>query len=382
MSDELSERRHAFVSQLAAQGCLKDRLWQAAFWEVPRHHFLPAFFVQGNDGRWRAIDASHPDYFPLVYADTTLTTQVHGETDPDPAAEPVLGDGTSSSTQPSLMACMLAALDLTGSERVLEIGTGTGYNAALLSHRLGDERVTTIEVDPHVTSLARDRLKSAGYSPTVETADGETGWSAGAPYDRVIATVSFPFVPRAWIDQTRDGGHIVTSLWRDLGGGPLVRLTVNDGVAEGRFLAEAGGFMPTRAVSKAQQMLSTAMKQNGPKRHARIGSEVLHEANAGMMVALTVTDATWIGFTPDGGTDQLWLFSSDGSWSCLEDASMTVEQHGSRQLWDEVEAAYQRWLDAGSPNRERVGLTVTTDGAHRFWLDSADRELWSTSRPS
>jgi protein-L-isoaspartate(D-aspartate) O-methyltransferase len=46
-----------------------------------------------------------------------------------------------------------------------------------------------------------------------------------------------------------------------------------------------------------------------------------------------------------------------------------------------VESAYQRWLDAGSPNRERVGLTVASDGAHRFWLDSVDRELWSTSHP-
>lgn len=122
------------------------------------------------------------------------------------------GEGTSSSTQPSLMAHMLHALDLTGSERVLEVGTGTGYNAALLSHRLGNDRLTTIEVGPHVTELARERLSVSGYEPDVRCGDGAAGWADAAPYDRVIATVSFPHVPRAWIDQTRDGGLIVTSL--------------------------------------------------------------------------------------------------------------------------------------------------------------------------
>lgn len=380
MSDSLSTRRHAFVSQLAAEGYLNDRQLQAAFWEVPRHHFLPSFFTQENDGRWRAIDAGDPNYFPLVYADTTLTTQINGDIDPTPSAEPVTGDGTSSSTQPSLMAAMLSALDLTGAERVLEIGTGTGYNAALLSHRQGEDKVTSIEFDPHVTNLARERLKAVGYAPTVECADGEAGWPMGAPYDRVLATVAFPHVPRSWVDQTRDGGVIVCSLWSDLGGGPLLRLGVKDGVAEGRFLPIVGGFMPIRAVEPAQQALSAAVYQEGPKRDARVASAVLHDVNAGLWIALLVGGATWLGFTPDGGADQMWLFSSDGSWSCLEDATMTVEQYGPRRLWDEVESAYQRWLDAGSPNRERVGLTVASDGAHRFWLDSVDRELWSTSR--
>ncbi|GAB1693683.1 ATP-grasp peptide maturase system methyltransferase [Krasilnikovia sp. M28-CT-15] len=381
MNDESTTMRELFVSRLADQGSLKDPFLRTAFREVPRHTFLPRFFIQETDGRWRAIDSSHPQYLPLVYADTTLTTQVNGDTDPDPAAEPIAGDGTSSSTQPSLMAYMLDALGLAGSDQVLEIGTGTGYNAALLSHRLDEELVTTIEVDPHVAELARDRLKACGYAPTVEVADGATGWQGGAPYDHVIATVSFPFVPRAWIDQTRNGGAIVTSLWRDLGGGPLVRLTVNDGVAEGRFLTMAGGFMPTRGVARTEESLATALRQTGQSRDARVGSTVLHEASAGLWIALLVPNATWIGFTPEGEADQLWLFSSDGSWSCLEDDAMKVEQYGTRRVWDEIEAAHQSWLDAGSPSRERVGLTVTREGMHRFWLDDPDHVLWTSRAP-
>src|SRR5262249_10118158 len=163
MSDSLAQHRARFVADLSAAGYLADPHWRKAFAEVPRHHFLPRFFMALPDGRWQAVDASHPDYLGLVYTDTTLATQLDARADPDPSAGPVSGVGTSSSTQPGLMAYMLEALRLDGGERVLEIGTGTGYNAALLSHRLGDHRVTTIEVDPAVTDHARERLKGCGY---------------------------------------------------------------------------------------------------------------------------------------------------------------------------------------------------------------------------
>lgn len=317
-----------------------------------------------------------PDYFRLIYADTTLTTQLDGSTDPDPAAGPVSGVGTSSSTQPGLMAYMLEALQLGGAERVLEIGTGTGYNAALLSHRLADHRVISIDVDPAVTGQARERLTAYGFQPTIIDGDGERGWPTAAPYDRVVATCSVPVVPRAWIDQTRDGGCIVTSLWRDLGGGPMVRLAVNAGVAEGFFLPETGGFMPVRSVARATPALATAVRQDGQIRAATIDSGALRDPHAGMWLALLVPDATWLGFTPTDDTEQLWLFAPDGSWSMLQDDTMRVEQYGPRNLWDEIEAAHQRWRDAGSPDRERIGLTVTEDGTHRFWIDTPDRELW------
>lgn len=379
MKDDLSVMRDAFAAKLNEARFVSDPLWLAALREVPRHQFLPTFFTSTPDGSWQAVDATDGTYFPEVYADTTLTTQVDGKLDPDPSAGPVKGEGTSSSTQPGLMAYMLEALNVTGAERVLEIGTGTGYNAALLSHRLGADRVTTVEVDPHVAELARERLKACSYEPRVETRSGEDGFPDAAPFDRVIATCSFPHVPRTWIDQTRDGGHIVTSLWRDLGGGPMVRLTVNEGVAEGNFLAVPGGFMPTRSVNRASQALSEAVQQTGQTRTALVDSGVLRESHAGMWLALLVPDATWLGFTPTGGSQQLWLFASDGSWSMLEDSTMTVEQYGPRRLWDEIEAAYNRWHDAGSPDRERLGLTVSADGVHHFWLDDPSNELWRTS---
>jgi len=281
-----------FVAGLHADGYLGDPVWREVFGRVPRHVFLPRLFVPLPDGQWQAIDAAHPDYWRLVYSDTTLTTQLDGTVEPDPTTGPVAGTGTSSSTQPGLMAAMLQALRVSSGQRVLEIGTGTGYNAALLAHRLGQQNVTSVEIDPAVAEHARRRLAEAGYRPAVVTGDGEHGWAGGAPYDRLIATVAVPAVPPAWLAQIRDGGVIVTSLWRDLGGAPLVRLEVNDGTAQGFFLSQPGGFTPT------------------------------------------------------GGHEQVWLFAPDGSRAMVEDATVHVEQYGPRSLWDEVEAGYDRWTRA------------------------------------
>lgn len=376
MTDEYSGGITRFVAGLEADGYLPDPGWKEAFGTVPRHVFSPVFFTSLPDGRWQAIDAAHPDYSRLVYADTTLTTQLDGAVEPDPTAGPVAGIGTSSSTQPGLMALMLHALRVSGGQRVLEIGTGTGYNAALLAHRLGERNVTSVEVDPAVAEHARHHLADAGYRPTVATGDGEQGWADGAPYNRLIATVSVSAVPRAWIAQVRDGGSIVTSLWRDLGGGPLVRLEVNGGTAQGFFLRESGGFMPVRSAKRATAALAAAVKQTGDGRVATVSSGVLHDADAGLWIALQVRDVTWLGFTPDGGHDQVWLFAVDGSWAMVEDATAGVEQYGQRNLWDEVEAAYDRWAQAGQPRRERLGLTVTGTGVHRFWLDTPDALQW------
>jgi protein-L-isoaspartate O-methyltransferase len=125
MIDRHLGARTRLATHLADEGHLPDPVWQAAFAQVPRHLFVPRFFLPTPDGRWQPVDAGHPDYLGSVYADTTLTTQLDGAIDPMPGRGPVAGVGTSSSTQPSLMAFMLHALQLTGDERVLEVGTAS-----------------------------------------------------------------------------------------------------------------------------------------------------------------------------------------------------------------------------------------------------------------
>ncbi|WP_025620610.1 ATP-grasp peptide maturase system methyltransferase [Salinispora cortesiana] len=377
MTEELSDYIAQFLAGLKADGYLSDPLWKKAFGAVPRHVFLPSFFLSLPDGRWQAIDTTHPAYWRMVYSNTTLTTQLDGAVGPDPDDGTLSGTPTSSSTQPGLMALMLDSLRLSGGELVLEIGTGTGYNAALLAHRVGAPNVTSVEVDPGVAKLARQRLSSLGDWPSVVTTDGERGWRDNGPYDRLIATVSVPAVPPAWLAQVRDGGLIVVSLWRDLGGGPLVRLEVNGGSAQGFFLAEAGSFMPVRAANRVPTALSMALKQTGTSRQNRRPSTVLHHPDAGLWLALRVQNVNWLGFTPDGGNEQVWLFAPDGSWAVVDDIAGQVEQFGPPALWNEVETVYDRWREMGAPSRDRLGLTVTSTGEHRIWLDNPDAVVWN-----
>ncbi|MGV9249538.1 hypothetical protein [Streptomyces sp. NPDC003710] len=142
------------------------------------------------------------------------------------------------STTPGLMLQMLQALDITAGHPVLEVATGTSYNAALVSERLGSDLVTTIEVDPALAGAAHARLKGCGYTPLVATGDGRAGRQARAPYDRLIATCGFTAVPAPRL-QVRPGGVIVCPLrWGTVR--PTVR---DDGRAESEFLATPSYFM-------------------------------------------------------------------------------------------------------------------------------------------
>lgn len=180
--------RHRMVRHIVAGGGLTDPAWRAAFAAVPRHLFVPVYFCgdSGDPGHGRYA-ADDPDarrrlrWLKGAYTDQPIATHVTG------------GELVSSSSQPSLMALMCEALDVHEGQRVLEIGAGTGYNAALLAHRLGGTgAVTTVDLDAAITAAAREHLAAYGTAEalavTVVTGDGALGHPPGAPYDRVVAT--------------------------------------------------------------------------------------------------------------------------------------------------------------------------------------------------
>ncbi|MFF0746994.1 methyltransferase domain-containing protein [Streptomyces sp. NPDC004111] len=233
--DLYAGERAALVRTVAASGALKDPAWRAAFEQVPRHLFVPHWFQHGPAG-YECFWAQDPDperrrrWLRGVYADTALATRVQ--------------DGTllSSSSQPSLMARMLDELEVRDGQRVLEIGAGTGYNAALLSHRLGGRNVTTVDLDPEIVESARAHLEEAGYRPAAVVGDGARGCPGRGPFDRIVATCTVPSVPREWLRQCRPGARILAPLSTG-----LIALRVRDaGYAEGRFLPTPAYFVPLR----------------------------------------------------------------------------------------------------------------------------------------
>ncbi|MFF4814935.1 methyltransferase domain-containing protein [Kitasatospora sp. NPDC001309] len=364
--------------------------WRGAAEAAPRHRFLPdRVWLSGDDEVLAACDREcEPErWFAAAYSDVPVVTQVNDGQEPADLSEAL---PSSSASVPSIVFRMLELLDLAPGMRVLEIGAGTGYNAALLSHRLGDVNVTTIEIDPAVAELARDALKATGYSPTVVCGDGALGWGAQAPYDRVVATCAVRRVPYAWVEQSRPGGVILTPWCDDWTHCGLLRLTVNDdGTATGRYSADSA-FMLMRTQRLGLRLFRDVVMDDHVPAESTTALDPWTVADSPIETQFALGHRLgdlWYAWDHDPGVEgvdtRLWVATADGgSWAAVDwdgnDSAdhYTVWQHGPRRLWAEVEAAHRWWLDNGRPGPDRLGLTVTPEGQWA-WLDDPSNS-WSS----
>lgn len=177
--------RNALADQLRAQGTVRTERVEAALRHVPRHTFVPEAPVK------------------QAYADAPLYTKTDGA-----------GGSISAASQPTIVAMMLEQLQAEPGQSVLELGAGTGYNAGLLAHLVGEHgQVTTIDVDEDIVDGARSGLAAAGFENVrVILGDGALGHADSAPYDRIIATVGAWGPPSAWLEQLAPDGRLVVPL--------------------------------------------------------------------------------------------------------------------------------------------------------------------------
>lgn len=212
------------VAELVRQGAIEESRVQDAFRTVRRHLFVP--------------DTPLDD----VYRDRAVVTHRR----PD-------GVPISSSSQPTIMARMLRQLRVQPGHRVLEIGAGTGYNAALLAYLVGsDGEVITVELDPDIATAAEHHLRQAGASNvSVVVADGWTGVGGSGPFDRIEATVGVWDVSPAWVEQLRTSGLIVVPLWLRAGLQGSVAFQELDGRLASTSI-EPCGFMRLRGPGAGQ----------------------------------------------------------------------------------------------------------------------------------
>ena len=174
MSVDFEEQRRKLVDRLVDWEYVKSPAVKDAFINVPRERFVPE------------------DLRTSSYDDTPLPIG-HGQT----------------ISAPSMIAIMLEEAALRPGEKVLEIGAGCGYNAALLAELAGPDRVVSVERIPGLADLARANLAACGYRVEVVVGDGTEGHPPRAPYDCVFATAGAPRIPKPWNEQTRVGGRIV-----------------------------------------------------------------------------------------------------------------------------------------------------------------------------
>jgi len=193
-----AERRAMIETQIRRRGVSSPRVLEAIA-AVPRHEFVPCKFR--ND----------------AYADKPLP----------------IGEGQTIS-QPYMVAAMTEALELTGAEQVLEIGTGSGYQAAVLS--LLVRQVITVESHTSLALAAQARLTNLGYANVhVHNGDGSAGFLDAAPYDAILVTAAAPEIPRVFASQLREGGRVVIPVG-DRENQELVRAHLENGDLKSRVL--------------------------------------------------------------------------------------------------------------------------------------------------
>jgi protein-L-isoaspartate(D-aspartate) O-methyltransferase len=214
--------RAALVETLDAGGWIRTAPVRRAFLATPRELFLPEFAER------EGLDA--------VYRDEPIVTKRGRH-----------GMPLSSSSQPAIMALMLEQLELAEGMRVLEIGAGTGYNAALLAHLVGPSgRVVSVDVDPELARGARRALRGADRKARVVVGDGRDGFADAAPYDRIVVTASADTVPIAWFEQLHASGLLQVPLRLSADGAQAIPLLRKADRRLRSISAIAGGFMPLR----------------------------------------------------------------------------------------------------------------------------------------
>ena len=207
MVDEHIERLIAELRPKCA--ALGESPWlEEAVRAVPRHLFIERFAVafNANDpwgpAAWATVDRTNPSPQALqaIYSDRGLMMK------PPPEH--------SAASQPALVLMMLHELGLEPGMKVLEIGTGSGWNAALTAHGVGgDGLVHSVDIQHDLVERAREHLTAAGHpGVNLRAADGGAGWPEAAPFDRIVATVGCPDIPPAWLDQLTDGGVLLVPL--------------------------------------------------------------------------------------------------------------------------------------------------------------------------
>jgi protein-L-isoaspartate(D-aspartate) O-methyltransferase len=235
MAGQDAESMHqALIDDLVKRRLIKTAAVEAAFRAVPRHPFLPGVALE------------------MIYKDEPVVTHYNADKQP-----------ISSSSQPAIMAIMLEMLALESGQRVMEIGAGTGYNAALMAQIVGTEgRVVAVDIDPDVINEADTHLRAAGIGGvSLVLGDGALGCEAFAPYDRVILTVGAMDIAPAWRDQLVEGGLLVLPL--SLRAAPRVFAFRRQGDMLPGVEVTMGGFMPLRGLGAPSEYTYTLHQTGG-----------------------------------------------------------------------------------------------------------------------
>lgn len=349
------------VTQLRARGVIQTTAVESAMRRVPRHRLVETFYLEqpsteagetvtGPRPMMRIVNDRRdpaPEHLDVLYADRAVHTR--------------LKDGlpTSSISQPTVVASMLEHLELATGLAVLEIGAGSGYNAALIAEIVGAQsRVVSVDIDAELVDQTRRLLSEAGYSGIrLITRDGFEGAPEAAPFDRIVATVGCPDLSPRWAEQLDPGGFMLIPLQMGVFA-PLVRVRPEAGALHGQVIAPAGFLGMQGTMAKRDPYSGCGDRfgvpaMDGARRlplfdelTAGHGEQVRIAAASGFHSFLALRDKrTFATGRPSG----FGLFEADVGSVLVSLAEEAVLIAGDDRLYEELRGRHAEWRGLGRP---------------------------------
>lgn len=384
LDDQARPYAEALVAALKTEGNLSSPLVEAAFKRVPRHRFIDHFFRRENGDCGAQLQEMRPSSFPN--ADAWL--QAIYTNDPLATAYDEENTATSSSSSPAAMAIMLEESELRPGLRVLEIGTGTGYNAGLLAAIVGSpHQVFTVEIDADLARQAELRLNQVvGSGVTVHAGNGLEGYAPGAPYDRILATGSTSTVPLAWLEQLRPGGIILMNLIGHMGACAFLKIVKEDArlAAHGCFLSGSefmelhpAGIYPRRGATLVGQYIARPVTTQQSFTSTDFDISLLWDRQLDFALQLSFPQMSFASVYVDPicpclidlASDTMLLFRPVG------DEQWQVEVRGDPHLWEKVSKTYQLWMVANCPDVSEYVIDIDEMGRQCVTIPRLMHEL-------
>ncbi|MEV0616888.1 methyltransferase domain-containing protein [Nonomuraea sp. NPDC050404] len=368
----------ARAAQLAVEVASAGSRWREPVTSTPRHVFVPRWWDTppgGEFGHWELHDGAEDEesWFATAYSDQTMITEVAGKhADHADPGSVVSGRPTSSATLPSLVVRMLRHGEVYDGARVLDVATGSGYSAALLSRLLGDGLVTSIDVEPYLVEAASARLDSIGLHPKVVTCDA-TGPLPGE-FDRIVSMVSVRPIPPSWLVALRPGGRLVTVIANT--SLIVTAMKTADGKAVGHIARDWAMFMPTRSGGdyppRLQELFGRAQEETGEQvsrgRYPVVDAGSAWELRS--MLEVMTSGGIQHGYEEgEDGRRTALLVHADGSWARAEAHGAElpeIHQSGPRRLWDILDDIREHWLINGALPLHGARVFIQPDGAIRL----------------
>ncbi len=225
--EEVAQYVESLITFLDKNEAFAESWIREAFRKVPRHLFISQRATQDLSVEPVDPHTPTPDLMKLIYSDTGIVINLPNH---------------SAASQPFLVAQMLGLLEIRRGLKVLEIGTGSGFNAGLMAQGTGDPgRVFSIDLQGDLVEAARVHLQDAGVAGVnLRVGDGGYGWPEESPFDRIVVTVGTADIPPAWPAQLAEGGILLVPFKTSGAGDPLLKLSKRDGEIAGAFVGYSG----------------------------------------------------------------------------------------------------------------------------------------------